>query len=532
MIDEKSLKKYYHLFLAKKLDYLLLFLVLVFYYGKIQWVPYLGDPDGFYHAKITWFLSQGKIIRDFPWMQFSSLRNNFTDHHFLYHILLVPFIYIKSPLIGLKIATVFFTSSSILVFYWLLKRFKIIWPFLFALLFITMEGANFRLSLVKANSLSLIMIWLIIYALFKNQKIMLLILGFLFVWLYGGWPLAILIFMAFILAEKIYDKIHKNNIKIFFSQIIDKFSQEKRKHKDTKLFLYLLGGLFLGILINPYWPKNLYLYYQQIIQIGIINSQGQFPVGGEWYGTSIMNIMSAGPHIFVALTIISLVLLLNPKKASRLTIASFLLTLLFMVLTLKSRRYIEYFMPLELLFVASGFTDLKEIINIRKLEKLWNTSSWYLKTYLLIVIMVFATLIMPPIYQKTLNTKLSERWPMDKFEQASYWLKNNSPDDAIVFHSDWDEWPALFYFNDSNYYIVGLDPTFMENFSPSLHELYREITYGNIKYNLAKEIEGNFQASYIFIEKKDHQKLIGNLSLDSRIKEVYQDDLTIIYKIY
>ena len=178
MIDEKSLKKYYRFFLAKKLDYLLLFLALIFYYGKIQWVPYLGDPDGFYHAKMAWFLSQGKIIKDFPWMQFSSLKNNFTDHHLLYHILLVPFIYIKSPLIGLKIATVFFTSSSILVFYWLLKRFKIIWPFLFALLFITMEGANFRLSLVKANSLSLIMIWLIIYALFKNKFIILNNSGF------------------------------------------------------------------------------------------------------------------------------------------------------------------------------------------------------------------------------------------------------------------------------------------------------------------------------------------------------------------
>ena len=36
----------------------------------------------------------------------------------------------------------------------------------------------------------------------------------------------------------------------------------------------------------------------------------------------------------------------------------------------------------------------------------------------------------------------------------------------------------------------------------------------------------------IFIEKKDHQKMISNLNADSRVREVYQDDITIIYKIY
>ena len=171
-MTEKSLNKYYQFFLEKKLDYLLLFLILLSYYAQIQWPAYIGDPDGFYHAKMAWFLSQGKIIKDFPWMQFSSLKDNFTDQHFLYHILLVPFIYLKSPLIGIKIATVVFSSLAVLVFYYLLKKLKISWPWLLAILFITMEGVNFRLVLVKANSVSLIMVWLIIYALFKNKKLL------------------------------------------------------------------------------------------------------------------------------------------------------------------------------------------------------------------------------------------------------------------------------------------------------------------------------------------------------------------------
>jgi len=72
----------------------------------------------------------------------------------------------------------------------------------------------------------------------------------------------------------------------------------------------------------------------------------------------------------------------------------------------------------------------------------------------------------------------------------------------------------------------------MENFDPALHQLYREITYGNIKNKLVEQIKENFKADYIFIEKDGHQKIIDNLNLDQQAREVYQDDLTIIYKIY
>ena len=77
-----------------KLDYLALFVLVGAYFTKIQWNNYIGDPDGFYHTKIAQFLSQGIVIKSLPWMKFSTLANNFTDHHFLYHILLAPFTYL------------------------------------------------------------------------------------------------------------------------------------------------------------------------------------------------------------------------------------------------------------------------------------------------------------------------------------------------------------------------------------------------------------------------------------------------------
>ena len=181
-------------------NYLWLSIIMSIFYGRIQWNNFIGDPDGFYHARLAKWLSQGKLIETLPWMQFSSLRDNFTDHHLLYHILLAPFVSFFDPLIGVKIATVLFAVSMVLGFYWLIKKMGIPWPFYFSLGFVFLSGFNYRISLIKANSLSLLIIWFIIYALFKQKKYLSSILGFLFVWLYGGWPLAILIIIIYLLA--------------------------------------------------------------------------------------------------------------------------------------------------------------------------------------------------------------------------------------------------------------------------------------------------------------------------------------------
>lgn len=151
------------------LDYLTLFIIFIGYYGWRQWHGYLGDPDGFYHAKIAEFLRQGKLLTTMPWMQFSSLKNEFTDHQLLYHLILVPFTYIKGPLIGVKIATVFLAGLMGISFYWLLKKLHFIYPYWLTLALITLNGLNFRLTLVKTNSLSLILVWLLIYALFYHK---------------------------------------------------------------------------------------------------------------------------------------------------------------------------------------------------------------------------------------------------------------------------------------------------------------------------------------------------------------------------
>ncbi len=512
-----------------KLDYVALFVLVGGYFTKLQWNNYIGDPDGFYHTKIAQFLGDGIVLKSLPWMQFSTLTNNFTDHHFLYHILLVPFTYFNDPLIGIKIATVLFATVMVLVFYWLLKKFDLKYAWIFALLFITMEATIFRLGLVKANSLSLLIIWFLIYALYQKKYWLTVLLGFIFVWLYGGWPISLIILVTYLIAEYIYKKIHTNKLKIFWSKIIRVFYQ--KPGNNFKISLSLIAGLILGLIINPYWPKNLYFYYQQIVQIGIVNLGQQITVGGEWYGTNLMAIISSGAHIFVLASVIFIILVLNHKIISRQTWFSFILSLIFLLLTLKSRRYVEYFWPFVLFFTACGLTDIIKKFNWSVIKKFWRSISSFQKVYLGIVSTVFIIFILVPVWQNIIETKIPHNHAINKFEAATTWLASNTPPQSIILHSDWDEWPILFYNNDQNYYIMGLDPTFMYNFDKDLHQKFVSITTGKYKYNLDKQIKQSFDADYIFVEKKSHQALINNLEENQNINLVYEDELSQIYFI-
>ena len=48
--------------------------------------------DGYYHIKFAWLMRQHGLRLEFPWLPLTILKPaEFTDHHLLYHILLVPF---------------------------------------------------------------------------------------------------------------------------------------------------------------------------------------------------------------------------------------------------------------------------------------------------------------------------------------------------------------------------------------------------------------------------------------------------------
>jgi hypothetical protein len=117
-----------------------------------------------------------------------------------------------------------------------------------------------------------------------------------------------------------------------------------------------------------------------------------------------------------------------------------------------------------------------------------------------------------------------------KYQEAMAAARKNSMPGDIIFHSDWDDWPMLFYHNDYNRYIVGLDTTFMYKFSKDLYKKWRDITWGDFVGDPYKIIKDDFGAKIVFIAKTDVGIMDKYFRGDGRYELVYDGDGR-VYKI-
>src|SRR5581483_5919091 len=92
---------------------ILLFAVFFAFMAGIQFsTPNMPDNDGFYHIKMALIMREQGLKPDFIWLPLTILNEReFYDHHFLYHVALIPFTFGDLRL-GAKWSAVFFASLS------------------------------------------------------------------------------------------------------------------------------------------------------------------------------------------------------------------------------------------------------------------------------------------------------------------------------------------------------------------------------------------------------------------------------------
>ena len=70
-----------------------------------------GDWDGYYHIKTAQLMwqnfSHGKWLPTFEWLPLTVLNPaRYADHHFLFHLLQIPFLWFFEPVMAAKVAAV------------------------------------------------------------------------------------------------------------------------------------------------------------------------------------------------------------------------------------------------------------------------------------------------------------------------------------------------------------------------------------------------------------------------------------------
>jgi len=517
--------------------YLFVFLVAFFVYLWIQSMPSFLDPDSFYHLKMSKLIAERGIIIDFPWLQFTVLKEYYVDHHFLYHIFAIPFINIFGDFAGFKLYTVILATIFIVLSYAFFKKYKIKYAELFALILLSSAAFLYRISLAKATAFSLIILFLGIYCVFRKKYIWLFLLSFFYVWSYGGFLLILVMAILYCLSVVIYNTfierplwLKLNKLKIFNYFIC--FIKNLFAKENIKILGITIIGIFLGIVLNPYFPKNLYFDWQQLVQIGLINYRGIVNVGGEWYPYKISELFTDGGVAIIFSIVVLILFFIFYKKQKTESIFFFLTTLLFLLLTLKSKRYVEYFIPFLVYFSAFSLSFILEKVNLKEFLNNLKKDSWFLgklASFVLIYLIIVSFCIMAKDLYYT-RQSFKGGFKLDFLKGPAEYLKNNAQAGEIIMHTDWDDFPMLFYYNDKNYYIVGLDPTFMYKYNPELYNLFADITMAKKSDNLSQTIEKNFNARY-FIVNRERVQLVKNLQNDGNFVKVYEDKDGDIYKI-
>lgn len=504
-----------------------------------------GDWDGYYHIRWSSLLwenfKHGHWLPSFDWLPLTVLNpQQYDDHHFLFHLLQIPFLWFFEPVMAAKVAATTYATLAIFSVYWMLYRYKVNYLLVWlAALLVCSNAFYYRMNMAKAPPLAIIITVIGIHLLFQRKYIWLLPLMFAFVWTYSLFPI------LFIAAMIWFFVILWNGSKIEWQGPV-----------------YALVGMILGNVINPYFPNNLILFAEHFVTKFKVGTDFAVAVGGEWYPYSGMELLTNFP-IAMAAMLIGYILFMPrngkvPDKATFfLAFGTFLLAAQF-----RSKRYAEYFPPMALLFGAFSWSafftpaaaelpedfkrDIEPYLDADKHNKAEhrknlakNIAAWVIGIGLVgFLALNLRGIDLGGATYGGLLAEIAGNEANDKYQRAMMWAtgkdprtgEDNIPAGARIFNANWDDFPKLFYYDQKHSYVYGLDPNYLYSKNPELYKLLLEITEAK-KDNAAPLIREKFGADYIFADAKENEDMIAKALESGWTEIVYEDDEARILKI-
>lgn len=459
--------------------------------------PGMVGIDGYYHIAAASLLWHEGIRFAFPYLEFTVLdQAHYVDMHMLFHIFQSPFAGFLGLELAAKLSATVFVASAFALFAWLLKQYDVPYPVFWVLVMLILsESFLYRMMMSRPPVFALAYSWLAFHCLMQKKHVALAVVACLFVWTYKVFP--VLLPMAVVAMA------------VFYVQ---------RRELSFKPLLAVLAGMACGLIINPYFPDNISFLWHAI-EMKILSEGFHASVGNEWYP---MNTLAFVKDAAIPLTVWVLGILLTNRdewKNDPARLFWFLLSTMWLLMLLKSRRFIEFFPPSALLFFIFSIRPWFNRYGIRSL-----------KTYRGLVA-VIGVLMMLGGYH-TLSKEydsMQKAKPVGAYAGAAAWLVANTPQGSRVFHTDWDDFPRLFFYDRHNTYIVGLDPDYMRLKDAKAYAEWRDIGRGKNKHP-ADRIVQRFESEYVFTDNK-HERFIAVADKSERMARVFHDKYATVYSV-
>jgi hypothetical protein len=479
-------------------------------------------------------------INAFPWLPYTSLAHTYIDQHFLYHVFLIPFVSLVNPLAGIKVATVLLTAVMATSFYALLRVWRVRGALIATLLLLCINPFMFRMSLAKTPNLAVALLLIGLWLLFSFRTRWLFLFAWFYVWVYGGFSMLLVAAGCFAFAGELHSWIRRRQ---GGQHSVSRWIAELRHETLVPRFgHYLKGplavvlGIAGGLILSPQFPTNVRFYEAQLVKIGIINYQHTIGVGGEWYPYAIGELLpgTVFASIFILLGLVSLIM--AARRQSARSWALFVLTAILLALTLKSRRYVEYYVPIAMAFGAFAISDALTARTMRGLilefRELFRSRPWVRVVSVLVVLYLTVGVVGVAVRDlRGVHRDMTGGLPATSLQGAATWIKTHAQPGAVILHSDWDEFPALFYYDPTHRYIAGLDATFFYDQDPDRYWKWVKLTSGQTKASeVYSSLRIDFDASFVVLTK-DHTAMDAMLAKTSGVRLDYEDSEAKVYKL-
>lgn len=453
------------------------------------YVPYPVQDDTAYHFAVGQLIKKYGILHAFPWTPFSTQFDHFADKEFFFHLLFVPIeglgFVTASRIVGVVAGAAILTSL-----YFVLRAEHVEFAGLWAILPLASSAFVYRLAQVRPHLLSITLAIILIWAVARERLRILAVIAIIYPLSYVAfWQIPLMLLIAVEGA-------------LFFAG-----GRIRWKPAVT-----LLIGIIVGVLLHP---NTFNLIRLNWIHMSDILFQGAWGHGklAATLGAEInpYSIVEWGKFLIVCVLMIftALVISWRDRQKSSIPFAFAIGSAVFGLLTIKSNRFLEYFVPLTVLAFAVTMRSRKRI---------------------LIALMLTVSLL----YTITFGTEPFKILAAQRaFIEPSvvHYFRQEIPIGSQVFTCGWDYTGNLMLALPERRFIVAEDPTLFYKKDPMLYDAWCRVPL-EAPIDSAEAIRQLFKSRFVIC--KTYQAFwpfFDTLDRDPTVKILFADDKWVFFDL-
>jgi len=500
---------------AGALDHTLTWAAVLLVTAWLGWVQLsfggLYDLDSYFHVRAAEQLAHEGVVEKFPQATQSTWFESYSDKDFLFHALLIPFVADGALVEGGKWSVVLLDFLVLAAFAFAIQslglRFGALWVLLLAA---TSPYYLTRLASVRPHILGLALLTLEIALLFRNRWKTLFVVSALHVLAHSSFVLIPALLLARAVAAWLAGEV-----------------------LPVRAAVAIALGLVVASLLHPYFPNNLTVAYDQIVEVARNVWFENAAIPREAFGSELgpltwQAFLAQFPGwtpAFAGLVLVLAVFRFRAWCAAEIYLA--LLTAGLLLVASRSRRFLDVFIVAALLFAAALWTRLARGRTIAEL----------LRDQAVVALPCLAGLVLLVGYAGWRVSGLPERFQQqamgDVYAPAIAALGQLAAPEDVVYHASWMDFAVLYAFRPDGRYISGLDPIFLYQRDPALFaknlQLARGIGRGAAA---ARIIADDFRGRWVFVTTQARDNAFRQLlKRTTGVQLVYADGIAEIWQV-